>query len=35
LNDPRVGCKAPNNLIKLDLKLNLKEELNEFESPFE
>ncbi len=34
-NDARVGCKAPNNLIKLDLKLKLKEELNEFESPFE
>jgi hypothetical protein len=30
-----VGCKAHNNLIKLDSKLNIKEELIEFESPFE
>jgi len=28
-----VGCKAPNNLI--DFELNLKYELNEFESSFE
>jgi hypothetical protein len=33
LNDARMGCKALNNLVKLiDSKLDLEQELNEFES---
>jgi hypothetical protein len=35
-NDARVSCKAPHNLVELiDLKLDLKHELNEFEGSFE
>ncbi len=36
LNDAKMGCKALNNLVMLiDSKLDLKQELNEFESSFE
>jgi hypothetical protein len=32
-NDAKVGCKVLNNLVNLiDFELNLKQELNEFES---
>ncbi len=35
-NDAKVGCNAPSNLVELiDLKLDLKHELNEFEGSFE
>ncbi len=36
LNDARMGCKALNNLVMLiAFKLDLEQELNEFESSFE
>ncbi len=35
-NDRSIGCKAPNNSIKLiDFELDLEEELDEFKSSFE
>jgi hypothetical protein len=35
-NDARVGCKTPSSLVKLIIfKINLEEELNEFEGSFE
>jgi hypothetical protein len=35
-HDSKMGCKALNNLVMLiDFKLDLKQELNEFESSFE
>ncbi len=35
-HDAKMGCKALNNLVTLiDSKLDLKEELNEFESSYE
>ncbi len=36
LDDARMGCKALNNLVMLiDFKLDLEQELNEFETSFE
>jgi hypothetical protein len=35
-NDATIGCKAPNNSIKLiDFELDLEQELDEFKSSFE
>jgi len=35
-NDATMGCKVPNNSIKLmDFELDLVQELDEFESSFE
>jgi hypothetical protein len=35
-NDAKVGCKVFSNLVNLiDLELNLKQELDEFERSFE
>jgi hypothetical protein len=35
LNDERVHCKAPSNLVEfIDSKVDLEEELDEFESLF-